>query len=57
MTKTSTSFRECLAVKSSVLNFDGLVKSLKSFVSVIPAKAGIHLFRLVLDSRCSLSRT
>jgi hypothetical protein len=30
---------------------DGLVKSLKSIAFVIPAKAGIQLFRLVLDSR------
>jgi hypothetical protein len=30
---------------------DGFVKRLKSSVFVIPAKAGIQLFRLVLDSR------
>jgi hypothetical protein len=30
-------------------NFDGLVKSQKVAFSVIPAKAGIQLFQIVLD--------
>jgi hypothetical protein len=30
--------------------FDGFVKSLKTSISVIPAKAGIQYFQLVLDA-------
>jgi len=31
-------------------NIDGLVKSLKSSFSVIPAKAGIQCFQILLDA-------
>ena len=32
------------------LNFDGFVKSLKTSFDVIPAKAGIQFFQVVLDA-------
>ena len=35
------------------IKFDGLVKSLKSLQSVIPAKAGIQLFQYLLDAGSS----
>jgi len=34
-----------------MLRYDDLVKSQKTSFSVIPAKAGIQLFQIVLDSR------
>ena len=34
----------------SLIKFDGFVKSLKSSFDVIPAKAGIQCFQIVLDA-------
>jgi hypothetical protein len=40
----------CLQSASGGFNVDGFVKSLKTSLSVIPAKAGIQYFQMVLDA-------
>ena len=55
---TATSLRENLGGFFSIISehthstfdVDGLVKSLKSSFSVIPAKAGIQCFQILLDA-------
>jgi len=43
-------FYEFINFGYSSINIDGFVKSLKTFFDVIPAKAGIQYFQMVLDA-------